>query len=194
MEKYKEHRYFEVAVRAFIGCALWSSTYSKYPTSGDDAGAVGPRGLLDGDSLDIAFGYEDVPDAIREKARWAVATFMKHVDEALGKDVLTDYESERGSYNNLFEKMRGRAGQIGYDLWLTSARHGAGFWEGRVDGYEDDGLKLTEIARKYVGDDISLDIFSREEATEEARAASTADEFWELYGLFCDWPRIQHLT
>jgi len=49
--------------------------------------------------------------------------------------------------------------QLGHDLWLTSAGHGAGFWDGDWDPYGDE---LTDAAKEfgekwvYVGDDGKL--------------------------------------
>lgn len=49
--------------------------------------------------------------------------------------------------------------QIGHDLWLTAARHGAGFWDRASDEpLHGAGRRLTEVAHTfpmdlYIGDD-----------------------------------------
>lgn len=88
----------------------------------------------DADPVNIdSMGLEWHPDAVR-KAESIISAFVAHnADDLAGMD----------------------PGQAGHDLWLTSARHGAGFWD---RGLGAKGQRLTDSAHTfqmdlYVGDD-----------------------------------------
>lgn len=36
-----------------------------------------------------------------------------------------------------------------HDFWLTRVGHGAGFWDGDWEDYDEDGKKLTEISKTF---------------------------------------------
>jgi len=92
-----------------------------------------------GDPLEDNYGVEDIAKEAVAESKKDIEKFLKLAEE---KGVeLTKYDTE----------------QIGHDIWLTRAGHGAGFWDGDYD--DDDGEILTEISKilgnkdPYVGDD-----------------------------------------
>lgn len=80
--------------------------------------------LTDYEEYSIADLYPEVQQEIRDD----VSGFVDMALETLGYDF--DWEGKD-------------AGQVGHDLYLTHARHGAGFW----DGDWENGTVLTEIAQ-----------------------------------------------
>jgi hypothetical protein len=94
-------------------------------------------------NLDDKYDVEDISDELEAASIKDIETFLKKAEEK-GVDL--------SKYNN---------SQIGHDLWLTRAGHGAGFWDGdyKLDEDGKDGDILTEIAEAlgnrepYVGDD-----------------------------------------
>lgn len=80
------------------------------------------------------------PDAEAEAKKWC----NDFIDGNMADLILAD-EQRHGS----------RPDQNGHDLWLTSAGHGAGFWD---RGLDDVGQRLTSACKNYgadlyVGDD-----------------------------------------
>lgn len=84
------------------------------------------------------------------KASKDVADFVGLCERSLGKDIYQICQDNGQSLDG-----------FGNDLWLTSAGHGAGFWDG---DWEMDGDALTELVKKsplrnnefegpYLGDD-----------------------------------------
>lgn len=118
-------------LRAYIECAIWSST--------DDDGAPLDR---DHDASDIA------PEAL-ESMREDVRDFLSPDD--------TDWGVRFGRALDFWALELG-AEQIGHDLWLTRNRHGAGFWDrfgGDTEGARH-GDVLTEAARAYGTSDLYI--------------------------------------
>jgi hypothetical protein len=100
-------------LRAYLGCALWSSVNSD---SKDDS------------CFDRDYCIGDFTKDSITKAESDLKTFERLARLAIGNE----------AYDALDEE------QLGYDLWLTRNRHGAGFWD---RGLGEIGDKLTEICR-----------------------------------------------
>lgn len=115
--------------RAYIECALWSST----DESRDDGG----------DPLDKNYGPEDIAPEALQKMADDCAKFQRENAETLDR---TDYHESRWS----------KAELAGHDFWLTRNGHGAGFWDRGLGAIGD---VLTAASKKfrechlYVGDD-----------------------------------------
>jgi len=93
----------------------------------------------DDDPLDANYRADDISDELEKSSAADCKKFVELAEKA-GID-LSQYASD----------------DIGHDLWLTRAGHGAGFWDG---DYGEDGEGLTAIVDKsfpnldpYVGDD-----------------------------------------
>ena len=50
-------------------------------------------------------------------------------------------------FNDNYSKIKNNLGRAGHDFWLTSNRHGAGFWDG--DWEKEIGQELTKESHKY---------------------------------------------
>ena len=91
---------------------------------------------------------EDIPDYERKLAREAVSAFLTTFHE----DALAAID-ERD------------AEALGHDLYLTSRRHGAGFWDG--DWSNDLGNRLTEAAHTLSEcDDLDLWLYDNSDERE----------------------------
>jgi hypothetical protein len=75
------------------------------------------------------YGIDDLDPATADEIRSDVATFVERVLEELGPDF--DWEGKDPQ-------------EIGHNLYLTQAHHGAGFW----DGDWQNGAVLTRIAQE----------------------------------------------
>lgn len=109
----------ETVYFSFIEAALWSTT--------DDQGV----------SLDAKYSAQDLSAESRSKITGWVRAFLGEAEALVGA-----YECNRGVGE--YSKWE----QVGHDLWLTAAGHGAGFWDG--DWPEEIGDQLTQLAKKHV--------------------------------------------
>jgi hypothetical protein len=112
---------------AYIEAMLWSTTTD------------------DGDWLDGQYSLDDVSDDAMATIDKITAAFARDCGHLLKA---ANVEHPRG----------GSASEMaGHDLWLTTAGHGAGFWDG--DWAEPAASAMTEWCRRnpapepYVGDD-----------------------------------------
>lgn len=115
--------------RAYIDCALWSSTDSSEEESA-------------GEFIDQNYGPEDLS---LETLRGAVddcAAFQKEcsadLDCAYGNDSEDDVSRRSRSVYD--------ASNAGHDLWLTRNGHGAGFWDRGLGAI---GERLSKAAKAY---------------------------------------------
>ena len=123
--------------RAYIGCALWSSTDNGYLGKGHPDND--PRGAENGGSpLDDTFDIYDLPIETIQACAKDCDGFRDYCREAnLALDTL---DAEQG----------------GHDFWLTRNGHGAGFWDrglGELGDKLSDAAKTFGSADLYVGDD-----------------------------------------
>ncbi len=123
----------ESFIRAYIECALWSST--------DDADESG------GEPLDANYDESDIAPEARQAMEDDCASFY---NDPANRDDLDLWQHEFGSDS-----------QAGHDFWLTRNGHGAGFWD-RFYGDAEQvkaGDRLTKASKPYgevhlyVGDD-----------------------------------------
>lgn len=128
----ERHNFVEVITMSYLEACAWSSS----DISDDE----------DGNQYESLDEFEFSPEA-QMKASADVKAFVSMCEQALGKDI---YQICQDNSQTL--------GNFGHDLWLTSAGHGAGFWDG---GWEVDGDALTKLVNKsglrdqdaYLGDD-----------------------------------------
>ena len=123
--------------RAYIECALWSSTaYGSPEEQADDPGHEG--------HFDKSFetcGYDDLTIA----ALKTVIADCKDFQEA-NADLLAKWYAECGETEE----------RAGHDFWLNRNGHGAGFWDrwsGLNEEYAEIGDKLADAARVYGSQD-----------------------------------------
>jgi hypothetical protein len=143
--------------RAYIECALWSSTDTSYecddcstvyrdPTS-QNGGCVGCGGYVrERDTpMDSDYTLSDIADETLTRMVADCDRFQAEQAEW----IISEYCESRVD-NTIDEK-------AGHDFWLTRNGHGAGFWDG--DWAEPAATKLTDAAHAmgevnlYVGDD-----------------------------------------
>lgn len=121
--------------RAYIECALWSST--------DNSTEQG------GDPLDKNHSIENLPEATVKRMADDCDKFQK--EQATLLDVAYVAIKKRFDGAHTYDE-----GNAGHDFWLTRNGHGAGFWD---RGLGEVGDKLTEASKAageidlYVGDD-----------------------------------------
>jgi hypothetical protein len=120
--------------RAYIECALWSST--------DDAG----------EPLDDTYIEDDIAPAALADMAEDCRQF-----QADNAELLAQYRDAIDVPHDSMRERRDRAALCaGHDFWLTRNGHGAGFWD---RGLGEIGDKLSQAARAwgssdlYVGDD-----------------------------------------
>ncbi len=109
----------EDILRGYLEACAWSSSDMSDDEDGNQH-----------ESLD-AFDFS--PEA-ELKASKDVSAFVSMVTKALGKDI---YQICQDNGHSMSE--------FGHDLWLTSAGHGAGFWDG---DWDMDGDALTKLVEK----------------------------------------------
>jgi hypothetical protein len=109
-------------LRAYIGCALWSSTGPEEE----------PHAC---ENLDDLFSAEDIAPECLESMRADCDDFI-----AANADDLRDYCEKMSS-----EEWSGED-RAGHDFWLTRNGHGAGFWD---RGLGELGDRLADAARVY---------------------------------------------
>lgn len=116
-------------IRAYIGCALWSSTDNSDPETG-------------GEPLDYNYGPEDLEESARVKMESDCASFYNDPANREGLDT--------------WREAFGTDEQAGHDFWLTRNRHGAGFWDHFYGDTEDTkaGDRLSDAAKAYGGVDL----------------------------------------
>lgn len=113
---------FQSVFESFVQAAFWSTTNDESEKER---------------FLDADYDISDLSPKARTKMEGWVKAFL-----AEAESIIDSTECTRGSGE--YTKWE----QAGHDLWLTAARHGAGFWDG--DWPEEDGDKLTELAKKHV--------------------------------------------
>ncbi len=115
--------------RAYLECALWSST--------DESDEQG------GDPLDKNYEIEDFAPEALAQAIAECSAFQHACDEYIEGCTRT------GEYDD--------TARAGHDFWLTRNGHGAGFWDG--DWPEPNATLLDQASKAfgetypYVGDD-----------------------------------------
>lgn len=123
-----------VFLRAYIECALWSST----DNSREDGG----------DPLDANYGEDGIAEATHAQMKKDCDDFIDANEELLNKAHNVGSYSFCGQYSV--------SEMAGHDFWLTRNGHGAGFWD---RGLGIVGEQLSNAARVYgsvdlyVGDD-----------------------------------------
>lgn len=154
--------------RAYIECALWSSTEYKFgtcPCCGKEAllshypepefaqdpmcsdPGCGVREIANPDPMDKNYSAADLAPETVDKMRKDCERFQNE-----NADVLARAEYGHPRHNDLE--------MAGHDFWLTRNGHGAGFWDGDLP--EDVGNALTTASKKfgtadlYAGDDGKL--------------------------------------
>ena len=100
-----------------------------------------------GDPLDNIFGIDDIDDASVQEAIKECAEFQEKAAE-----ILSRYDESTA----------------GHDFWLTRNGHGAGFWDGDYTAQEDDGDKLTEIAKSMGERSIYVVVYNTDQITDPA--------------------------
>jgi hypothetical protein len=135
--------YLDRMTAAYLECAEWSSVDADpsqpAPIDGSDPDPV-PL-----DSLGLEWST-DANNAAREVCESFVAT------------ALADLVAVAAMVEQVGRSEYSAAELAGHDLWLTSARHGTGFWD---RGYGAAGDRLTKVAHTfpmdvYIGDDRQL--------------------------------------
>lgn len=124
-----DHEDIEVDVftRAYLECALWSST-----DNADDTG---------GSPLDESFGVEDI----------AAETLLE-----AKRDCEDFQEAQRDLLDQAYEQYGYSEASAGHDFWLTRNGHGAGFWDrglGEVGEQLTQASHAYGSVELYVGDD-----------------------------------------
>lgn len=116
--------------RAYVECALWSSTDESTPDGGEP--------------FDKNYGIEDIaPDSLLIM----ITNCLRFQSENIAHITNENY-----CYTN-----REASEQAGHDFWLTRNGHGCGFWDG--DWVEPAATILTDTSgafgecNLYVGDD-----------------------------------------
>lgn len=118
--------------RAYVACALWSSTDES-----DESG---------GEPLDKNYGYEDIAPETLARMRADCDTFF--VNNAADLALYVDAMSRRAEWTN--------TARAGHDFWLTRNGHGVGFWD---RGLGELGERLSRACYPfgsfdlYIGDD-----------------------------------------
>lgn len=112
--------------RAYIECALWSSTDDSRPDGGDP--------------MDQNYGPEDLTVAALRSMIADCAAFQAAHDVDLCNALAVGAPHYRTA-------------SAGHDFWLTRNRHGAGFWD---RGLGDVGKRLTDAAHAYGSSDLYL--------------------------------------
>lgn len=119
-------RFLDDMTQAYLHAALWSST--------------------DSDDNDEPFdSHHGLTDFSAETCREAFFYCARFLQDALP---IIDHEVENNTNDatevrTIEDKLA--ADQMGYDLWLTQAGHGTGFWD---RGLGELGKKLTELAKR----------------------------------------------
>lgn len=138
MEKIKGIRIDEFT-RAYIECALWSSTDES-----NDSG---------GDPIDQSFDIDDITrDALRSMAKdcrdfqKAFADLLTQASATLPCSCGAGDDTHLGHTKGCATNRTYDKEQAGHDFWLTRNRHGAGFWD---RGLGEVGDKLTTAAHSY---------------------------------------------
>lgn len=90
---------FEIFVRHYVACMLWSSN--------DESNEQG------GDPLDDNYDIDDIDPETMKEIRQECRDFLDTIAEKLELDELPGWNAE----------------QAGHDFWLTRNGHGAGFWD-----------------------------------------------------------------
>lgn len=114
--------------RAYLGCALWSSTDDK------------------DEPIDNSHDISDVSDECLQKAIEDCAAFQRDNAQLLEQAYALYSHSPEWSH----------AEQAGHDFWLTRNRHGAGFWDrglGPVGQKLTDAAHTYGECNLYIGDD-----------------------------------------
>lgn len=132
--------------RAYIECALWSSTDNDYHGKGDPRNK--PAGESNGgDPLDKNYTIEDIAPETLAKMIADCDAFQI----ANGRDIASSYEIQSR------KRQDGKICSAGHDFWLNRNGHGAGFWDG--DWPEPQASRLDAASKAfggfdlYVGDD-----------------------------------------
>lgn len=124
----------DVFTKAYIECALWSST-----DNADDSG---------GEPLDKNFGIDDLSMTCLRRCQKDCAEFQsKHAD------LMELYVSHRTDWNDPSYNAQYSSTPLdatacaGHDFWLTRNHHGAGFWDRGLPN--ELGEKLTKAAHDF---------------------------------------------
>lgn len=128
-------------VRGYLECALWSSN-----DNADDSG---------GEPLDANYCLADFADEAVKEAKEVCRDFLERCGEE--RFLLSKHETHK-NYRQV--TVLPDSFEWGWNLWLTSVGHGAGFW----DGAWENGDALTVEAREaglhiqgvYIGDNNKL--------------------------------------
>lgn len=131
----ERHEFNEAILDSYLEACAWSSSDMS-----DDE---------DGNQYESLDGFDFSPEA-QMKASKDVKDFVSLCERVLGRDI----------YQICQDNNQTLAG-FGHDLWLTSAGHGAGFWDGDWEADGDALIKLVEkspisnneFSEPYVGDD-----------------------------------------
>lgn len=125
--------------RAYIECALWSST--------DD----------DGEPLDSVHSIDDMADSAIEAMVADCKDFQEANAELLNVACYTDWThpgTEESDKPKGWIRSNGyEIEQAGHDFWLTRNHHGAGFWD---RGLGEIGKALTDASHAYGDCDLYL--------------------------------------
>jgi len=116
--------YADEFLNAYIEAALWSSTTMEDQVINDEE-------VPEGTSLDDAYFFDDIQYA-------SLKYLVDYAEDWLYSDDVQMALASLGDYDE---------GQLGHDLWLTAAGHGAGFWDG--DWPEPEASVLDETSRAY---------------------------------------------
>ncbi len=128
----RDPKSLDAFTRAYIECALWSSTYETEEREDTP--------------MDANFSVEDLAPECIAKIVADCAKFQHDQIEAIAWDNLVHFPHRYSTHE-----------KAGHDFWLTRNGHGAGFWDG--DWKEPYATSLTDAAHAYgssdfyVGDD-----------------------------------------
>lgn len=114
--------------RAYIECALWSSTVTVKDDTGSDLDI----------NIDDCYSISDIAPETLAKMIADCAKFQAD-NEAL---LITAYSL----YSLPSDGETTPENMGGHDFWLTRCGHGAGFWD---RGLDDVGNKLTDACKAY---------------------------------------------
>lgn len=139
----KEHSLSESEIQEIydqlVVTMLWSSIFF-----GDDE-----NDERNGEPLDRYFSSSDLNTETVGKLHNLIYAFVGAVERATGKSIV---EVSQDCGKDLSD--------LGHDLWLTAAEHGAGFWDGDWDMHEKALVRAAKTMfgshTPYVGDDGSI--------------------------------------
>lgn len=121
----------ETMFKAYVACALWSSTNGN------------------SEPMDENYGAEDIADDAMATMKSECAGFIRSI-----QPIIKDHDDNAGASE--YVECLISDDQFGHDFWLTRNGHGAGFWDRGLGKLGNDLSTAAETfgsSDLYVGDD-----------------------------------------